>query len=176
LPAENYDAEVVVVVVVVIAAASDYEEKTEVIYGEENVTNWALKLLKEAVSSPRNVKIRILIAADNKTNRMVTTTIDKRIRQPKGFGIDVRISGQRQHQKNFLQNNNLALMIVDQSFYFSVELNDGTKEEAYEDIIGLDIYSNSEATVFAYISILKIFGWGRTHNNIHQIGIARLFV
>jgi hypothetical protein len=39
LPSENYDAEVVV------AAASDYEEKTDVIYGEENVTNWALKLL-----------------------------------------------------------------------------------------------------------------------------------
>jgi two-component system, OmpR family, sensor histidine kinase VicK len=114
----------------------------------------ALELLKEAASSPRNLKIRILIAADNKTNRMTTIT-DERIRQLKRFGIDVRISGQRQYQKNFLQNNNLALMIVDQSFYFSVELNDGTKEETSEDVIGLATHSNSEATVFAYISIFE---------------------
>ena len=39
LPSENYDAEVVV------AAASDYEERTDVIYGEENVTNKALQIL-----------------------------------------------------------------------------------------------------------------------------------
>ncbi len=117
----------------------------------------ALELLKEAVSSPRNVKIRILIAGYNKTNRMATTiTTDDRILQLKEFGIDVRITRQqRQHQNNFLQNNNLALMIVDQSFYFSVELNDGTKEETSEDVIGLATHSNSEATVFAYISIFE---------------------
>jgi hypothetical protein len=87
---------------------------------------------------------------------MERTTTDERIRQLKGFGIDVRISGQQcQHQKNFLQNNNPALMIVDQSFYFSVELNDGTKEETSEDVIGLATHSNSEATVFAYISIFE---------------------
>src|SRR6266511_2949091 len=39
LPSENYDAKAAA------AAASDYEEKTQVIYGEENVTNWALQLL-----------------------------------------------------------------------------------------------------------------------------------
>ncbi|MFL6424447.1 MAG: ATP-binding protein [Nitrososphaeraceae archaeon] len=37
LSPENYDAEA--------ASASDYEEKTDVIYGDENVINWALQLL-----------------------------------------------------------------------------------------------------------------------------------
>ena len=41
LPPENYDAEAEAAA----ASASDYEEKTDVIYGEENVTNWALQLL-----------------------------------------------------------------------------------------------------------------------------------
>ena len=36
-PLENYDTKEI------IAAASQYEEKTEVIYGEENVRNWALQ-------------------------------------------------------------------------------------------------------------------------------------
>jgi two-component system, OmpR family, sensor histidine kinase VicK len=122
-----------------------------------------LELLKEAVLPPRNVKIRILVAADNKTNRMTTTTTDERIRQLKRFGIDVRISGQRQHQKNFLRNNNLALLIVDQSFCFNVELNDDTKEETSEEeeAIGLATYSNSDATVFAYLSIFENL-WMRT--------------
>jgi hypothetical protein len=44
---------------------------------------------------------------------------------------------------------------VDQSFYFSVELNDDTKETSEEDAIGLATYSNSESTVFAYISIFE---------------------
>jgi hypothetical protein len=125
----------------------------------------ALELLKEAASPPRNVKIRILIAADNNTNRMATKTTmtNERIRQLKELGIDVRISGQqRQHQENYLRNNNLALLIVDQSFYFSVELNDDTKEETSEDAIGLATYSNSETTVFAYTSIFENL-WMGTH-------------
>ena len=46
---------------------------------------------------------------------------------------------------------------MDQSFYFSVELNDNTKEEetSEEDSIELATYSNSQATVFAYISIFE---------------------
>jgi two-component system, OmpR family, sensor histidine kinase VicK len=119
----------------------------------------ALELLKEAVLPPRNVKIRILIAADSNTEGMTTTMTNERILQLKEFGIDVRITRQqRQHQVNFLRNNNLAVMIVDQSFYFSVELNDGTKEEASEekeDAIRLATYSNNETTVFAYMSIFE---------------------
>ena len=37
---ENHDAEEAAA-----AAAPHYEEKTDVIYGKENVTNWALRLL-----------------------------------------------------------------------------------------------------------------------------------
>jgi hypothetical protein len=125
----------------------------------------ALELLKEAASPPRNVKIRILIPADNNTDGMATTKTmtNERIGQLKELGIDVRISGQqRQHQEHFLRNNNLALMIVDQSSYFSVELNDDTKEDSEEDAIGLAAYSNSETTVFAYILIFENL-WMGTH-------------
>ncbi|HEX6282463.1 MAG TPA: hypothetical protein VFZ67_09570 [Nitrososphaera sp.] len=123
----------------------------------------ALELLKEAASPPRNVKIRILIVEDNNTDRMATTKTmtNERIRQLKELGIDVRISGQR-HQENFLHNNNLALLIVDQSFYFSVELNDDAKETSEEDALRLATYSNSESTVFAYMSIFENL-WMATH-------------
>ena len=39
-PLENYDTKEIIA-----AASSQYEEKTEVIYGEENVRNWALQRL-----------------------------------------------------------------------------------------------------------------------------------
>ena len=124
----------------------------------------ALDLLKEAASSPlRNIKVRILIpAADNNTDSTTATIMtNERIRQFKDLGIDVRRTIQ-QRQENFLQNNNLTLLIVDQSSYLTVELNDdtiGTSEE--EDAIELATYSNSEATVFAYISIFENL-WMRT--------------
>jgi|SRR5829696_30198 len=120
-----------------------------------------LELLKEAASSPCTVKIRILIAAeDDNTNRMTKVTAEERIQQLKELGIEVRSITQRQRQENFLQNNNnLTLLIVDQSSYLTVELSNGTKEETSEeeeeDAIGLATYSNSDATVFAYISIFE---------------------
>jgi two-component system, OmpR family, sensor histidine kinase VicK len=43
LPLENYDAEAAAA-----AGAPHYEEKTDVIYGKENVINWALRLLSSA--------------------------------------------------------------------------------------------------------------------------------
>jgi hypothetical protein len=126
----------------------------------------ALELLKGAVSPPRNVKIRILMpaAVDNDcyTNRMTTVT-EERIQQLKELGIDVRRTT-RQRQEKFLQNNNVTLLIVDQSSYLTVELNDDKiepSEEEEEDAIDLATYSNSEATVFAYISIFENL-WMRT--------------
>jgi hypothetical protein len=52
---------------------------------------------------------------------------------------------------------------VDQSLSLAVELNDdGKKEEtSEEDAIGLATYSNSDPTVFAYISIFENL-WMRT--------------
>ena len=136
---------------------------------QEKTRGELLDLLKEAASSssPRNVKIRILIAAAENTNShgmtaVATMTNERIIRQFKESGIDVRRTMQ-QRQENFLQNNNnLTLLIVDQSFYLTVELNDDkieTSEE--EDAIDLATYSNSEATVFAYISIFENL-WMRT--------------
>ncbi len=134
-----------------------------------------LALLKEAAASPRNVKVRILIAApDNNTadgkteavttNATNTTTLtDERIiRQLKELGIDVRRTTE-ERQENFLQNNNLTLLIVDQSSYLTVESDNDAKEEssAEEEAIEMATYSNSEATVFAYISIFENL-WMRT--------------
>jgi hypothetical protein len=135
-----------------------------------------LALIKEAAASPRNVKVRILIPIitsdvnnnNNDTDAMTIIANEKIISQQqlKELGIDVRRITQK-HQENFLQNNssnsNLTLLIVDQSSYLTVELNDdddddNTKEEtsaAEEDAIILATYSNSEATVFAYVSIFE---------------------
>ena len=119
----------------------------------------ALELLKEAASPPRNVKIRILIPADNNPDRMATTMTNERIQQLKESGIDARRAAQR-HQQNFLQSNNPTLLIVDQSLSLTVELVDDTKEIS-EDAIGLATYSNIDSTAFAYISIFENL-WMRT--------------
>jgi hypothetical protein len=150
------------------------QEKARVRRGRERL----LALLKEAAASPRNVKVRILIPIitsdvnnnndDDDTDAMTTTIANERIilQQLKELGIDVR-SITLQHQENFLQNNssnsNLTLLIVDQSSYMTVELSNednNTKEETSaekeeEDAIILATYSNTEATVFAYVSIFE---------------------
>jgi hypothetical protein len=129
-----------------------------------------LALLKEAAASPlRNVKVRILIPTtaeedDNNNTDAMTTIANERLtpQQLKELGIDVRRITQK-HQENFLRNNNnnsnnLTLLIADQSSYLTVELNnDDTKGETSEedDAIELATYSNSEVTVFAYISIFE---------------------
>jgi hypothetical protein len=122
-----------------------------------------LDLVKEAASSPRNIKIRILLPiADNSNNsdRTTTTTATTNeiiIRQLEESGIDVRRITQ-ERQETFLQNTNLTLLVVDQSSHLTVELNDGVKvktSEEEEDSIELATYSNSDATVFAYISIFE---------------------
>jgi hypothetical protein len=133
-----------------------------------------LKILKEAASPPRNVRIRILISAeDGNADRNAAaysttmTTTNERMQQLKELGIDVRRTTWQQNQdqqQNFLQNdNNLTLLIVDQSLSLAVELNDDEKKEetSEEDAIGLATYSNSDPTVFAYISIFENL-WMRT--------------
>lgn len=96
------------------------------------------------------------------TNRMTTVT-EERIQELKELGIDVRRTAQHERQENFLQNNNnnLTLLIGDQSSYLTVELDDDAKETSEEEAIELATYSNSEATVFAYISIFENL-WMRT--------------
>jgi two-component system, OmpR family, sensor histidine kinase VicK len=128
-----------------------------------------VELIKHAAAASRNVKIRILIStADNNNDRMAvasTTTAEtmtnETIRQLKELGIDVRRNvqqpqqKQKQQQQDFLRNN-LTLLIVDQSFSLTVELNDDTKKETSEDeALALATYSNSDPTVFAYTSIFE---------------------
>ena len=123
----------------------------------------ALDILKEvAISSPlRNVKLRILIGdAENANTDGITavatkTNERKTIEQLKESGIDVRRVTHERHE-NFLQKNNLTLIIADKSSCLTVELENEMKEEALgEDAIELATYSNSDATVFAYISIFE---------------------
>ena len=137
-----------------------------------------LKLLKEIALPSRSVKIRILIPAEGEekeddTNRMgtasniaysMTTTMkstNETIQNLKELGIDVRRTTVHLQKQNFLQNSNLMLLIVDQSFSLTVELNeenrDAKEEESSseEDAIILATYSNSDSTVFAYTSIFE---------------------
>ena len=94
---------------------------------------------------------------------VATKTNERIIRQLKESGIDVQRTIQ-QRQENFLQDNNLTLLTVDQSSYLTVELDDDKIEtsEGEEEAIDLATYSNSEATVFAYLSIFENL-WMHTH-------------
>jgi two-component system, OmpR family, sensor histidine kinase VicK len=139
------------------AAAFHHQEKAGV-----------LKLLKEAASPPRNVRIRILIPAEEMNSikheeetAQAAAMTNEIIQQLKELGIDVRRSGQQQKQ-NILHkdnNNNLTLLIVDHSLSLTVELNNNEsrreEESSEEDAIGLATYSNSDPTVFAYTSIFE---------------------
>ena len=76
-------------------------------------------------------------------------TVSERIHQMKEVGIDIRTV------KQSFQNK-LTTLIVDQSLCLTVELKDcDSREETYDEAIGLATYSNSEATVFSYVSIFE---------------------
>ena len=106
----------------------------------------ALELLKEATTL-RGVKVRILVPIGNNDNDN-NNTVSERIQQMKVAGIDIRTI------KQTFQNK-LTTLIVDQSLCLTVELRDDTKEETSDEAIGLATYSNSEATVFSYVSIFE---------------------
>jgi two-component system, OmpR family, sensor histidine kinase VicK len=125
----------------------------------------ALDLLKEAASSPRNVKLRILIAVagDDNSNRRTIKT-HERIQQLKELGIDVRRITKKR-QENFLQNNNLTLLIADQSSYLTVELNDDIKKgTSEEEEIELATYSIVTLLFLLILRYLRIFGCEQRHN------------
>jgi two-component system, OmpR family, sensor histidine kinase VicK len=103
----------------------------------------ALELLKEAAIL-RGVKVRILVPIDNNDKN---DAVSERIQQMKDVGIDIRAI------KQTFQNK-LTTLVVDQSLCLTVELEDDTKETS-DEAIGLATYSNSEATVFSYVSIFE---------------------
>lgn len=105
----------------------------------------------------RGVKIRILVPMGNNDN---DTTVSESIQQIKDVGIDIRTI------KQTFQNK-LTTLIVDQSLCLTVELEINTKEETSDEAIGLATYSNSEATVFSYVSIFENL-WIKTEMHDRQ--------
>lgn len=69
------------------------------------------------------------------------------IQHLKNLEIDIRIT------KQAFQNK-LTALIVDQGLCLTVDLKDDAREIS-EEAIGLATYSNSEATVFSYVSIFE---------------------
>ncbi len=106
----------------------------------------ALELLKEAAKLS-GIKVRILLPL-GKSNDDNNNTVNERIKQIRNVGIDIRAIKQT-------FKNKLTTLIVDQSLCLTVELKDDTKEETSDEAIGLATYSNSEATVFSYVSIFE---------------------
>jgi sugar-specific transcriptional regulator TrmB len=102
-----------------------------------------LELLKDAAML-HHVKVRILVPIGNNND-----AANERIQLMKDAGIDIRTIRQT-------FQNKLTVLIVDQSLCLTVELkDDDTKEETSDEAIGLATYSNSEATVFSYVSIFE---------------------
>ncbi len=119
-----------------------------------------LELLKEAAKL-NDVRVRILVPIDTSNN---DNTLSERVQQLKNAGIDIRAI------KQTFQNK-LTMLIVDQDLCLTVELNDDAtrEEETYDEAIVLATYSNSEATVFSYVSIFENL-WIQTqmHNRQEQ--------
>jgi two-component system, OmpR family, sensor histidine kinase VicK len=111
-----------------------------------------LDLLKESASK-RGVKVRILVPLVNDCNKAIIIS-NATIRQLEDLGIDIR-QIQKEGKLDRLQNE-LTMLIVDQSVCLTVELEEDTEEEISEEAIGLvATYSNSESSVFAYTSIFE---------------------
>jgi two-component system, OmpR family, sensor histidine kinase VicK len=104
----------------------------------------ALELLKEAAAL-RGIKVRILVPMNDNVDD--NDALSKRIQQIKEEGIDIRVI------KQTFQNK-LTTVIADKSLCLTVELKDDSSETS-DEAIGLATYSNSEATVFSYVSIFE---------------------
>lgn len=102
-----------------------------------------LELLKDAAAL-RSVKVRILVPIANNAS---DATVSERIQQMKDIGIDIRTI------KQTFQNK-FTTLVVDQGLCLTVEVEDDTGETS-DEAIGLTTYSNSDATVFSYISIFE---------------------
>ena len=112
----------------------------------------ASQLLKVAAS--RGAKVRILVPLDNPKTE---DRIQKLREEEENPEIDIR------DIKKPLQTK-LTTMIVNQKSSLTVELKDDSRETS-DEAMGLATYSNSEATVFSYVSIFKNL-WNQTQ--IHK--------
>jgi two-component system, OmpR family, sensor histidine kinase VicK len=107
------------------------------------------ELLKESASK-RSMKIRLLVPAND--DKRITILVNEKIRELKKLGIDIR-KIKKEGKLDRLQKA-LTMFIVDQSVCLTAELEEHTKETS-EETTGMGTYSNSESTVFAYISIFE---------------------
>ena len=81
---------------------------------------------------------------DNSDNN---DTLSERVQEIINLGVDIRAI------KQTFQNN-LTTLVIDQSLCLRVELKDDTLKTS-DEAIGLTTYSNSEDTVFSYVSIFE---------------------
>jgi two-component system, OmpR family, sensor histidine kinase VicK len=130
------------------------EEEIAILFSMTNASRLqakreALKLIQEAALS-RGVKVRILVPVndDNKTAIKANETIC----QLKESGVDIRQI--KKEERLYPLQNKLTLLVVDQSFCLTTELEEDP-QETFDEAIGMATYSNSESTVFAYSSIFE---------------------
>jgi two-component system sensor histidine kinase VicK len=114
----------------------------------------AFELIKEAAML-RGIKVRILVPTGNNDN-YDNNKVSERIQRLKDTGIDIRTI------KQSFQNK-LTTLVIDRSICLTVELKDDSRETS-DEAIGLATYSNSEATVFSYVSIFEKL-WIQTELN-----------
>jgi two-component system, OmpR family, sensor histidine kinase VicK len=115
----------------------------------------AFELIKEAAML-RGIKVRILVPTGNNDNYDNNNKVSERIQRLKDTGIDIRTI------KQSFQNK-LTTLVIDRSICLTVELKDDSRETS-DEAIGLATYSNSEATVFSYVSIFEKL-WIQTELN-----------
>ena len=115
--------------------------------------------MARVISSFTGVKIRILAPLHNAKPE---DAMQKLIEENPGIDIwDI---------KKPLQTKLTNLLLVDQASSLTVELKDGSNEDPSE-AMGLATYSNSEATVFSYVSIFENL-WIQTQLHKEQEGPA----
>lgn len=91
-------------------------------------------------TAARGVKIRVSVQMDNITRNEIGNQLQH-------LGIGIR------DNKKALQTK-VTTLIVDNALSLTVELKDDTKEGPSDSIV-LDIFSNSESTILAYVSIFE---------------------
>ena len=116
-----------------------------------------MPLLKDIAK--QGVRVRILTPTDTIIEQMKENEKKNEVGKRQ---MNRRQQQQQQQQQQQIQirtieprsHTRVSILIVDRQLSLSVELNDDTKKTTYE-AIGLASYSNSNSTVFSYVSIFE---------------------
>jgi two-component system sensor histidine kinase VicK len=109
--------------------------------------NGIIHLLREIVQQQK-VKVRILMPSDNLTEQAIVD-----LKRNTERDIDIRTIGQS-------ENAMATFLVVDKKYSLTMEIKDDLKE-AFEESIGLSVYSTSKAGVLSYVSIFENL-WNQT--------------